>query len=122
MLTFLDPSSPEWDRAWSALAAHPVNAGIPSDRTVAECPDTGEVWQYMGTEVHPVGTVDIVTTGDGGRWVDGWPARMLTRGASGRYHVFRHRSHPSLPYNGSVGSYHLRATVRVPAIDIGTTP
>lgn len=41
----------EWDRAWFALGAHAVNAAIPAaDRTVAADPDTGESWQYMGTD------------------------------------------------------------------------
>lgn len=34
----LVPDTPEWDRAWSAL-------GDP----VAEDPDSGETWQYMGS-------------------------------------------------------------------------
>lgn len=118
-VTFLSPESPEWERAWSELAKHPVHAGFKGDRIGAECPATGEVWEYMGTEVHPCGAVDIITTADGGVRVDGYPGRWVYA-ESGRYHTFRHRSHPCLPWNGGpTGRYNLRAYVRIPA-NIGT--
>ncbi len=43
--TIMDRDCPEWARAWGELAALPINAGD------IECRDeeTGEVWQYMGT-------------------------------------------------------------------------
>jgi hypothetical protein len=52
----------EYERMWVELAALNENGG---DR-LCECPDSGEVWQYMGTELKS----------------DGWN------------HCFRHRYHP----------------------------
>jgi len=48
MLSFKKPNTPEWHAMWAWLAAHPWNDGF-INPTVAECPHTGEVWQYMGT-------------------------------------------------------------------------
>jgi hypothetical protein len=45
---WLEPGSPEWDRAWAILSA--------SFGGLAEDPDTGEVWQYMGTWETATGT------------------------------------------------------------------
>ncbi len=42
MSDFLTTTNPEWARAWSALAR------IVGDYADC-CPETGEVWQYMGT-------------------------------------------------------------------------
>lgn len=40
---FVEPGSDEWRALWHAL-------GIRTGGDVEEkCPDTGEVWQYMGT-------------------------------------------------------------------------
>jgi len=52
----------EYERMWVELAALNENGG---DR-LCECPESGEVWQYMGTELKS----------------DGWK------------HCFRHRHHP----------------------------
>lgn len=59
-LVFIDRGDPEWDVMWSRLTQI---FGDP----VCEDPDTGEVWQYMGTVERP-----------GGGW----------------RHEFRHRSIP----------------------------
>ena len=75
---FLDHAAPEWSAAWTALAARTGDADM-----AAECPDTGEAWQYMGTVwveepiplALPLGSPPYI----GGR---GW------------YHEFRHRHHP----------------------------
>jgi hypothetical protein len=64
---FVEKDSPHWDAAWEWLAAHPWNVTLNSP-VEAECPETGEVWQYMATEC------------DDGRWFD----------------VFRHRHHPTM--------------------------
>lgn len=47
-MAWLTPSMPEWDRAWAALAADPLNSdlAVPTEALDAE---TGEAWQYMGT-------------------------------------------------------------------------
>lgn len=60
-LKFMEPESEEWHAAWAALKAEWGD-------TVQECPDTGECWQYMGTERHA------------GKW----------------YWTFRHRNQPSV--------------------------
>jgi hypothetical protein len=49
----------EYERMWAELAA------LEGDR-LCECPESGEVWQYMGTQLES----------------DGWK------------HCFRHRHHP----------------------------
>ncbi len=59
---FVERDSDHWDAMWAWLVAHPSSGGME-----AECPETGEVWQYLGTE-----------RGENGRWHD----------------VFRHRHHP----------------------------
>ena len=41
-MTHLQQGSPAWDDAWAQIAR------IFGD-TACECPETGEVWQYMGT-------------------------------------------------------------------------
>lgn len=41
-LSVARPGSPAWNEAWDALRADVGD-------TVATCPITGEVWQYMGT-------------------------------------------------------------------------
>lgn len=54
----------EWQQAWLTLANHRLNQG-------SHCcfePNSGEVWEYMGTEAEP----------DGSAW----------------FHCFRHRCHP----------------------------
>jgi len=66
-LYFTSRESEHWDAMWAWLAAHPYNAGLERP-TVAECPETGEAWQYMGTE-----------RDENGRWHD----------------CFRHRHHPT---------------------------
>ena len=64
-LYFCERDSAHWEAAWAWLESHPLNDGLKSP-IEAECPDTGEVWQYLGTERHE------------GRWFD----------------CFRHRHHP----------------------------
>ena len=56
----IDPNDPEWALMWSALG----QASGDTDNACI-CPETGEMWQYMGTE-----------------------ARLRVE------HCFRHRSHP----------------------------
>lgn len=46
----LRPGSPAWDDAWEAVAADPLNAGLP-DPTLATHAESGEQWQYMGLAV-----------------------------------------------------------------------
>jgi hypothetical protein len=53
----------EYERVWAALAALAENNG---DR-LCQCPESGETWQYMGTQLES----------------DGWK------------HCFRHRYHPA---------------------------
>lgn len=66
-LYFTNPETAHWKSMWAWLSNHPKNAGL-AEPTVAECPDTGETWQYMGTEkIEPR------------VWAD----------------CFRHRSHPT---------------------------
>jgi hypothetical protein len=79
---FLDRDDPELRRAWTLLANAPINALQQDDlRDVAPCPETGETWQYMGTE------------DAGGPWMT---IAGETRGGrvDGPLHVFRHRWHP----------------------------
>ena len=47
-ITFLTPASAAWEAAWGVVARARINAGL-ADPVCAEDPDTGEVWQYMGT-------------------------------------------------------------------------
>ena len=65
----LDPSTDKdvWDKAWEGMAADGINDGQ-ADRFSAECPLSGEGWQYMGSYHKPAGTV----------------------------HEFRHRHHPAV--------------------------
>jgi hypothetical protein len=40
--TFLEVGCEEWEKAWNSLKEE-------FEDTSCECPQTGEVWQYMGT-------------------------------------------------------------------------
>ena len=62
----LTQRSAEWNEAWDTLAAQPFNDYV-TCRHTAECPESGERWQYLGTYLV------------GGSWV----------------HQFRHRHHPT---------------------------
>ena len=63
VIQIVERGSPEWDRMWSLVG---------EDRA-EECPETGEVWHYMGTI--PVARHAQDVHGD-------------------LMHQFRHRSHP----------------------------
>jgi len=65
----IDPEQqPElWAEAWDKLAFDGINVTQPEPQ-VCECPTTGEVWQYMGSQLT---TDDHITA-----------------------HDFRHRHHP----------------------------
>ena len=67
-IAWLEPTEPEWERAWRELRRKRIAAGavtdpedlLPEDIAGAvpcsfceECPETGEVWQYMGTVIPP---------------------------------------------------------------------
>jgi hypothetical protein len=58
----------EWARAWQSLRFELLNTKFKGDRSKCLCPESGERWQYMGTE-----------------WV---------KNHGGWLHVFRHRHHP----------------------------
>lgn len=45
MNSYMTPECPEWEHAWSALAADELNGGDPA----CTDSDSGEQWQYMGT-------------------------------------------------------------------------
>jgi hypothetical protein len=71
---YLDSDSREWEEAWTGLRLQlRILYSLTSD-CVDECPETGEVWQYMGTA-----------------WRNG-----EENGVPGWYHAFRHRNHPRL--------------------------
>jgi hypothetical protein len=61
-MTTVDRDEPEWTVMWAELEKR-------SGDTKAECPDTHETWQYMGT----------------------WPCEA---GSDVLVHEFRHRHHP----------------------------
>lgn len=63
MTQFVERGSPEWERMWSLMGG---------DRA-EQCPETGEVWQYMGTER---------------------VAKRLLEFPGELVHHFRHRNHP----------------------------
>lgn len=65
----IERGTPEWTYAWDALMAKTGDPD-PSGR----CPDCGEEWVYMATEV-PVGSGQEAVSGS-------------------LHHVFRHRHHP----------------------------
>jgi hypothetical protein len=61
---YVNENSPEWHEMWKKLGELSMNKEVKDDPTVAENPDSGEMWQYMGTDVRS------------------------------RLHSFRHRDHP----------------------------
>ena len=67
---FGERGSKTWDRMWDRLfsIAERKNLGLPHIQT---CPNTGETWQYMGSDPEFAGKAG---------WYD--------------VHVFRHRNHP----------------------------
>ena len=65
---FVDEDDPEWGLMWTALKAADGD-------TVRECPETGQCWQYMGTQREDDGVIR---------------------------HCFRHRHHPRVRDSVSV--------------------
>ena len=63
------PDGDEWAKAWGSLARDMVNRKVTGDKYIAEDPESGERWQYMGT--------------------------YYSRSHGGWIHDFRHRRHPT---------------------------
>lgn len=86
---FVRRDSPEWVRMWRVLGMLVPNRDMP-DPTACYDEQSGEEWQYMGTETGPGGWARVVhypageTSGPASddRWI------------AGPCHTFRHRSHP----------------------------
>lgn len=94
---WIEERSFEWDHAWHGLwqATRKVvrnSEGVLVRDTIQECPESGEVWQYMGTskgmKLKDMGNkpfsvmhlwMNLVTSGKLDEW---W------------HHTFRHRNHP----------------------------